>query len=76
LDGFATDGVDCKDGEPVAGYGPSAHEDKTAECVVDQRAVDGVTMRVPDCVEDDTVVEAEAAKGMLVEYIGFDRTTV
>ena len=41
LDEFPAEGVDCCDGEPVAGDRARANEHKVADCVVKECVVDG-----------------------------------
>jgi len=62
LDGFAADGVDERDGAPVAGDGTSADEDAGTGGEIVQDVVDGRATAVSDGAEHGGGVQVKAIK--------------
>lgn len=63
LNGFAADGVNGCDGDPVSRNGASANDDQIADRGVAEDVVNVRAACIADCGQDDGVVEAQAVEG-------------
>ena len=73
LDGFAANGVDRGDGDPVPRDGAGADEDQVADSGLAEGFVDVGTGGVADGGEDGGVVQAQAVEGHVEEEPGAGR---
>ena len=75
LDGFATDGIDCSDGDPVAWDGASAGDDQVANSSAAEDLVNSITFGKTNGLQDDGVVETKTVESDLLSVLADDLST-